>query len=68
MVNGCYILSKKVEVPKTVKIGNERFKLISKGMTKKEAEKKAEWHRYKGKKVRTKKYGEKYYNYAKMKQ
>jgi hypothetical protein len=58
---------KKVEPPKTVKIANERFKLISKGMTKKEAEKKAEWHRYKGKKVRTKKYGNKYYNYAKLK-
>ncbi|MHA1187423.1 MAG: hypothetical protein ACTSSK_11210 [Candidatus Heimdallarchaeota archaeon] len=44
---------KKVEVPKTIKVGNERFKLISKGLDKKEAEKKAEWHRYKGKKVRT---------------
>lgn len=67
------VLSKKTttatkkEPPKTMKVGNERFKLISKGMSKKEAEKKAEWHRYKGKKVRTKKVGEKYYNYAKMK-
>ena len=45
----------KKEPQKTMKVGSERFKLISKGMTKKEAEKKAEWHRYKGKKVRTKK-------------
>lgn len=60
-------MSKKPEIPKTIKVGNERFKLISKGLAKKEAEKKAEWHRYKGKKVRTKKYGDKYYNYAKMK-
>lgn len=60
-------LSKKVEIPKTIKVGTERFSLISAGMTKKEAEKKAEWHRYKGKKVRTKKYGDKYYNFAKNK-
>jgi len=58
---------KKVEVPKTIKVGTERFKLISKGLTKTEADKKAEWHRYKGKKVRTKKYGDKYYNYSKLK-
>jgi len=60
-------MSKKVEIPKTIKIGNERFSLISKGLTKQEAKKKAEWHRYKGKKVRTKKYGDKYYNYSKAK-
>ncbi len=60
-------MSRKTEVPKTIKVENERFSLISKGMTKKEAEKKAEWHRYKGKKVRTKKYGDKYYNYSKNK-
>jgi len=48
-----------------IKVGDERFRLISKGLSKSEAEKKAEWHRYKGKKVRTKKYGDKYYNYAK---
>ncbi|NHJ87782.1 MAG: hypothetical protein FK734_20135 [Asgard group archaeon] len=60
-------MSKKIEAPKTIKIGEERFRLISQGLSKQEAEKKAEWHRYKGKKVRTKQYGDKYYNYAKNK-
>lgn len=60
-------MSKKTKPSRTIKIGNERFRLISKGLTKKEAEKKAEWHRYKGKKVRTRKIGDKYYNYAKNK-
>ncbi|NHJ33456.1 MAG: hypothetical protein FK732_11400 [Asgard group archaeon] len=59
--------SKKIEIPKTIKVGNERFKLISGSLSKSDAKKKADWHRYKGKKVRTKKYGDKYYNYAKMK-
>ncbi|MBK5112663.1 MAG: hypothetical protein KGD59_06410 [Candidatus Heimdallarchaeota archaeon] len=59
--------TKKIEIPKTIKVGNERFKLISTGLTKTDATKKADWHRYKGKKVRTKKYGDKYYNYSKMK-
>ena len=60
-------MSKKVEVPKTLKIGNERFKLLGSYSTKAEAKKKAEWHRYKGKKVRTKKIGNKFHNYSKMK-
>ena len=57
----------KKEIKKTLKIGNERYKLIGEYKTKKEAEKKAEWHRYKGKKVRTKKVGDKFCNYAKLK-
>jgi len=57
---------KKTEVPKTIKVGNERFRLISRGLSESDAKKKADWHRYKGKKVRTKKYGDKYYNFAKM--
>jgi len=61
------IVSKKPEIPKTIKVGNERFKLISAGLSKSDAKKKADWHRYKGKKVRTKKFGLKYYNYAKSK-
>ncbi len=60
-------MSKKVEVPKTIKIGNERFKLTGSFATKTEAKKKADWHRYKGKKVRTKKIGQKFHNYTKNK-
>ena len=60
-------MSKKTEVPKTIKIGNERFSLLGSYATRKEAKSKAEWHRYKGKKVRTKKIGSKFYNYAKNK-
>ncbi|MGC9778089.1 MAG: hypothetical protein HZR80_02485 [Candidatus Heimdallarchaeota archaeon] len=60
-------MSKKIVVPKTIKIGNERFKLAESFATKGEAKKKADWHRYKGKKVRTKKIGQKFHNYTKNK-
>ncbi|NHJ03339.1 MAG: hypothetical protein EAX90_00795 [Candidatus Heimdallarchaeota archaeon] len=60
-------MSKKVEPPKTIKIGSERFTLLGGYNTRGEARKKAEWHRYKGKKVRIRKIGSKFYNYGKNK-
>ena len=67
MVKAKKATKKKIEIPKTIKVGKERFAKYGGAKTKSEAEKAADTARAKGKKVRTKKYGIKYYNFAKNK-